>query len=190
MSYNSEPISHFQKIIRRGSMELVDHMTRPLTPLEKARVELIPPGGDWRDLPNMERKLEDGTVAKKLLYRYKDFNQGKHIFIFIFFILFFIFRSVGLRVPAWGVPLHGEGGRAVRHLGQAGGHPHPLDPPPQQVRPHTHLQPGVPARGTTSTPDCTAAWRTMAGSPPPRRSPGCRGSRGGWCTRSTTACSA
>ena len=104
MSYNSEPISHFQKIIRRGSMELVDHMTRPLTPLEKARVELIPPGGDWRDLPNMERKLEDGTVAKKLLYRYKDFNQGKHIFIFIFFLHFQECQAPGPCVgcaPAW-----------------------------------------------------------------------------------------
>ena len=51
---------------------LLDHITKPLTPLEEARVNLIPAGGDWRDLPNKEIILQDGTCISKLVYSYKN----------------------------------------------------------------------------------------------------------------------
>ena len=51
---------------------LLDHITKSLTPLEEARVKMIPPGGDWRDLPNKELILQDGTCIPKLDYSYKN----------------------------------------------------------------------------------------------------------------------
>ena len=48
--------------------KLFDHVTKPLTALEEARVEHIPPGGDWEDLPNEILRLKDGTWTKKLVY--------------------------------------------------------------------------------------------------------------------------
>ena len=54
MSYKGEPISHFQRKIRKGSDVLKDHITKPMSALVEARFRLIPtaPGSDWRDLPN------------------------------------------------------------------------------------------------------------------------------------------
>ena len=37
-----------------------------------ARIALIPPNGDWRDLPNNIVRLKDGTSTKKLYYEYGD----------------------------------------------------------------------------------------------------------------------
>ena len=31
-------------------------------------MELIPPGGDWRNIPNVEKRLRDGTYTEKLTY--------------------------------------------------------------------------------------------------------------------------
>ena len=65
--------------MRRHAGVLWDHFTKSLTPLEEARVELIPPGGDWRSLPNEEKMLKDGTLAEKLLFPVcmKSSNQKK-----------------------------------------------------------------------------------------------------------------
>lgn len=40
-------------------------------------MELIPTveGSDWRDLPNKETELSDGTSVKKLIYAYDDIKQ-------------------------------------------------------------------------------------------------------------------
>jgi DNA (cytosine-5)-methyltransferase 1 len=45
-----------------------------MSPLVEARMELIPtePGSDWRDLPNIVVKLNDGTYTDKLVYNYHD----------------------------------------------------------------------------------------------------------------------
>lgn len=43
---------------------------KKMTPLAQARIAAIPkvPGADWRDLPNMEVQLSDGTTAYELIY--------------------------------------------------------------------------------------------------------------------------
>ena len=78
-SYKGEAISHFQKMIRKGSDVLRDHVTKPMSALVEARFRLIPtaPGSDWRDLPNKVMVLKDGTSTRKLVYCYNDHKQGK-----------------------------------------------------------------------------------------------------------------
>ena len=84
--YDDPPRTHFQKTMRGHTGVLLDHITKPLKPLEEARVRFIPPGGDWRDLPNIEMKLEDGTLAEKLVYSHKNhlyqnnqYGQGRGV---------------------------------------------------------------------------------------------------------------
>ena len=45
MSYGGEAKSHFQKVMRRDSPKLRDHVCKLLQPLTMARVERVPPGG-------------------------------------------------------------------------------------------------------------------------------------------------
>ena len=47
---------------------LRDHICKDMNPLVHARMQHIPlaPGSDWRDLPNMEVRLSDGNMSKKL----------------------------------------------------------------------------------------------------------------------------
>ena len=42
-----------------------------MSPLVNARMEMIPtePGSDWRDLPNIIARLDDGTYTEKLQYK-------------------------------------------------------------------------------------------------------------------------
>ena len=79
ISYGGEARSHFQKMIRKGSSVLRDHITKNMAPLSEARFELIPttPGSDWRDLPNKVVQLKDGSYTKKLIYEYDDIKQGR-----------------------------------------------------------------------------------------------------------------
>lgn len=44
-----------------------------------ARMRHVPlaPGSDWRDLPNMEVRLRDGTTTKKLRYTHSDKKNGR-----------------------------------------------------------------------------------------------------------------
>lgn len=35
------------------------------------------PGSDWRDLPNIEVRLSDGTLTKKLRYTFHDKKNGR-----------------------------------------------------------------------------------------------------------------
>uniref|UniRef100_A0A673YB15 DNA (cytosine-5)-methyltransferase n=1 Tax=Salmo trutta TaxID=8032 RepID=A0A673YB15_SALTR len=53
------------------------HPQRPH--LQAARMRHIPlaPGSDWRDLPNMEVRLRDGTSSKKLRYTHPDKKNGR-----------------------------------------------------------------------------------------------------------------
>ena len=56
--------------IRNNQLQpiLRDHMCKEMNPITHARMQHIPlaPGSDWRDLPNIEVRLSDGTVSKKL----------------------------------------------------------------------------------------------------------------------------
>lgn len=78
--YDSEPRSHFQRMIRGYSYEpiLRDHICKEMSPLVAARMSYIPqtPGADWRDLPNVSVKLSDGTTTKMLRYTHNDKKQG------------------------------------------------------------------------------------------------------------------
>ena len=68
--YSEEPRSHFQRLIRGKQLQpiLCDHICKEMNPLVAARMRHVPvaPGADWRDLPNIEVRLSDGTWAKKL----------------------------------------------------------------------------------------------------------------------------
>ena len=78
MVYGSEPRSHFQRRMRDPFLDqssvLYDHVCKEMGPLLAARIACIPskPGSDWRDLPNSEVRLADGTVTVKLRYTHKD----------------------------------------------------------------------------------------------------------------------
>lgn len=49
-----------------------------MSALVAARMRHIPlaPGSDWRDLPNIEVRLSDGTMARKLRYTFHDRKNG------------------------------------------------------------------------------------------------------------------
>eukprot|EP00731_Ephydatia_muelleri_P034947 Em0087g16a len=79
--YCGEPRSHFQRLLRgcKNQPILYDHICKEMNPLVTARIRYIPltPGADWRDLPNIEVDLSDGTYAKKLKYTHHDKKNGK-----------------------------------------------------------------------------------------------------------------
>uniref|UniRef100_A0A8C5LD39 DNA (cytosine-5)-methyltransferase n=1 Tax=Jaculus jaculus TaxID=51337 RepID=A0A8C5LD39_JACJA len=62
-----------------AGLTLPAHPQGPYLPLVAARMRHIPlaPGSDWRDLPNIEVRLTDGTLAKKLRYTYHDKKNGR-----------------------------------------------------------------------------------------------------------------
>ena len=53
-------------------------LLQDMSALVAARMRHIPlaPGSDWRDLPNIEVRLSDGTLARKLRYNYHDKKNG------------------------------------------------------------------------------------------------------------------
>uniref|UniRef100_A0A3Q3G927 DNA (cytosine-5)-methyltransferase n=1 Tax=Labrus bergylta TaxID=56723 RepID=A0A3Q3G927_9LABR len=81
ISYNGEPQSWFQRQIRGTQYQpiLRDHMCKDMSALVEGRMRHIPlaPGSDWRDLPNMEVRLRDGTMTKKLRYSHPDKKNGR-----------------------------------------------------------------------------------------------------------------
>lgn len=81
ISYNGEPQSWFQRQLRGSHYQpiLRDHICKDMSPLVAARMRHIPlaPGSDWRDLPNIEVPLSDGTLAKKLRYTFHDKKNGR-----------------------------------------------------------------------------------------------------------------
>ncbi|XP_049981417.1 DNA (cytosine-5)-methyltransferase 1 isoform X4 [Alexandromys fortis] len=81
ISYNGEPQSWFQRQLRGSHYQpiLRDHICKDMSPLVAARMRNIPlfPGSDWRDLPNIEVLLTDGTTTKKLRYTFHDKKNGR-----------------------------------------------------------------------------------------------------------------
>ncbi len=51
-----------------------------MSALVAARMRHIPlaPGSDWRDLPNIEVRLRDGTTTKKLRYTHFDKKNARN----------------------------------------------------------------------------------------------------------------
>ncbi|KAM5238057.1 DNA (cytosine-5)-methyltransferase 1 [Ctenodactylus gundi] len=81
IAYNGEPQSWFQRQLRGTHYQpiLRDHICKDMSALVAARMRHIPlaPGSDWRDLPNIEVPLSDGTLARKLRYSYHDRKNGR-----------------------------------------------------------------------------------------------------------------
>ncbi|XP_018573692.1 DNA (cytosine-5)-methyltransferase 1 [Anoplophora glabripennis] len=81
MPYDGDAVSHFQKLMRgTDESDLVrDHICKEMSPIVEARMSQIPtyPGADWRDLPNISVKLNDGTMTKVLRYTYSTKKQKK-----------------------------------------------------------------------------------------------------------------
>uniref|UniRef100_A0A671WZ84 DNA (cytosine-5)-methyltransferase n=1 Tax=Sparus aurata TaxID=8175 RepID=A0A671WZ84_SPAAU len=81
ISYNGEPQSWFQRQIRGTQYQpiLRDHICKDMSALVEGRMRHIPlaPGSDWRDLPNLEVRLRDGTMTKKLRYTHPDKKNGR-----------------------------------------------------------------------------------------------------------------
>uniref|UniRef100_A0AAQ4Q520 DNA (cytosine-5)-methyltransferase n=1 Tax=Gasterosteus aculeatus aculeatus TaxID=481459 RepID=A0AAQ4Q520_GASAC len=81
ISYNGEPQSWFQRQIRGTQYQpiLRDHICKDMSALVEGRMRHIPlaPGSDWRDLPNLEVRLKDGTMTKKLRYSHSDKKNGR-----------------------------------------------------------------------------------------------------------------
>lgn len=81
ISYKGDALTHFQRLVRSQQMQPVlrDHICKEMSPLVAARMMHIPlvPGSDWRDLPNLELRLSDGTKAKKLIYTHHDKRNGR-----------------------------------------------------------------------------------------------------------------
>uniref|UniRef100_A0A8D2J229 DNA (cytosine-5)-methyltransferase n=1 Tax=Varanus komodoensis TaxID=61221 RepID=A0A8D2J229_VARKO len=81
ISYNGEPQSWFQRQIRGSQYQpiLRDHICKDMSALVAARMRHIPlaPGSDWRDLPNFEVRLSDGTMTRKLRYTHHDKKNGR-----------------------------------------------------------------------------------------------------------------
>ncbi|KAB0805238.1 hypothetical protein PPYR_02208 [Photinus pyralis] len=79
MPYDSEPISHFQRVIRDHNATdcVIDHICKEMAPIVESRMSHIPiyPGADWRDLPNSVLRLSDGTFTNKLKYPYRFKKQ-------------------------------------------------------------------------------------------------------------------
>ncbi|XP_014253428.1 DNA (cytosine-5)-methyltransferase 1-like [Cimex lectularius] len=79
--YIGEPISHFQKQMRGSQYQTIlrDHICKDMAPIVEARISQIPTasGSDWRDLPNISVRLNDGTHTKKLIYTHHDKKNGK-----------------------------------------------------------------------------------------------------------------
>jgi DNA (cytosine-5)-methyltransferase 1 len=51
-SYQSDPQSDLQKILRKDSLQLFNHQAAGLGPANLVRLPHIPPGGSWRDIPH------------------------------------------------------------------------------------------------------------------------------------------
>ncbi|XWS41226.1 hypothetical protein CRYUN_Cryun17cG0062700 [Craigia yunnanensis] len=86
LEYQSEPISWFQKKIRRDMAVLTDHISKEMNELNLIRSQKIPkrPGADWHDLPDEKVKLSTGQVVDLIPWclpnTAKRHNQWKGLF--------------------------------------------------------------------------------------------------------------
>ncbi|KAF8404027.1 hypothetical protein HHK36_008903 [Tetracentron sinense] len=65
LTYDSYPVSWFQKIIRGETLFVFDHISKELNELNRIRCRRIPkrPGADWQDLPAEKIILSTGQMA-------------------------------------------------------------------------------------------------------------------------------
>ncbi|XP_074058265.1 DNA (cytosine-5)-methyltransferase 1-like [Macrotis lagotis] len=80
IAYKWDPKCWFQRQMRGSEQRVLrDHVCKDMNALVMARIKLIPlaPGSDWRDLPNIQVHISDGTVTKKLRYSHHDKKNGR-----------------------------------------------------------------------------------------------------------------
>lgn len=67
------PVTDFIRFLRRHCRPSDADCFKAMNPMAQARIALIPKirGSDWRDLPNREVQLSDGTTAYRLVYTHK-----------------------------------------------------------------------------------------------------------------------
>lgn len=73
--HQMQPYSSYQKKMRSpSSTHVSDQSSRPTGQLVSSRISMIPKvrGSDWRDLPNIQVDLPDGTRTQKLIYSHLD----------------------------------------------------------------------------------------------------------------------
>ena len=58
LEYDKKPFSKYQLLMRNGAKYLYNHVSPQLSEINLKRIEYIPPGGSWRDIP--ERLLPAG----------------------------------------------------------------------------------------------------------------------------------
>lgn len=80
--YKSLPITQYQKMMRKSVPDCPQvslQICRSISELIQARIDRIPcfPGADWRDLPNIQVTLSDGTIVEKLKYLHDDVKHGR-----------------------------------------------------------------------------------------------------------------
>ncbi|XP_023248087.1 DNA (cytosine-5)-methyltransferase PliMCI [Copidosoma floridanum] len=82
LGYYGKLLTHYQKLMRLGVSEndMFDHECKKFSALVHVRFLLLPlsPGSDWRNLPNSDMKLIDGSHTKKLIYTHDDTDAGKN----------------------------------------------------------------------------------------------------------------
>lgn len=135
-----------------------------MSALVEVRMRHIPlaPGSDWRDLPNIEVRLRDGTTTKKLRYTHSDKKNGRSgtgALRGVCTCAGGTFLTPHTKMPAetvysWPLFFHS---RKVNHV-------------TQQTGSSTHWSRGVCHTleiVTTTGPDCTAGWSGTVSSAPP-----------------------
>ena len=72
---------------RQNEPILRDHICKEMSALVHARMHHIPkhPGCDWRELPNIEMRLSDGKMTKKL---YVDCECVSTCWFYLFYMIF------------------------------------------------------------------------------------------------------
>lgn len=80
----NESVSHskktyYQKFLMGSSSKIHDHISKEMSPINEARIKHIPAakGCDWRDLPNIQVRLRDGSLTNLLKYSHHDRKNGK-----------------------------------------------------------------------------------------------------------------
>lgn len=70
---NEANVSHYARLLRKYSNRadiVTYHRCNKPSAIARKRMELIPAGGDWTDLPNIAVTLDDGTTTEVLRYSF------------------------------------------------------------------------------------------------------------------------
>lgn len=93
--YGSKPIGAYQEAMRAGSSDLQNHYAARLSAVNLARISLLKPGQDWRDLPQdmlppgmqrahrkdhtrRYRRMQWDGVARSIITRFRDPKSGEY----------------------------------------------------------------------------------------------------------------